>query len=587
LFLDATGRFMFRRLLLAVAGLCGIAGLIIEYGTYPTPWLLSAARVLSGAAVGLFLLEQALSMRDSGSFKRHLRKRWPTFLLSVLLILELLTLLAGRQTTWLSSALGHLAVGSVTRAYLIIIQIYIVSVFAVQLPHLHQRFASLRVRPAVAFVVTFLALILLGVGLLLLPRATPSDQPLVPLDALFTSTSAVCVTGLIVRDTGTGFTVFGQTVILVLIQLGGLGIMSLTAALSLLLGRGIGVRENSLLREVFQMPMLSAVGKMVRFIILMTLGLETVGAVLLYLGLDGVITDRGDRIFAAVFHAISAFCNAGFSTFDDSLVTLHQQPLVMGTVAGLLVIGGLGFGVVTQILAWLRGRALRRGDRNLRLDLHSRVVLVVSGGLLVGGTALIAWLEWNNSLAAQGVGMKISQAFFQSATCRTAGFNSMDLTLMNPATLFLMIVLMFIGGAPGSTAGGVKVTALAIAWANLRSIGRGQNRVRLGRRELATVHVQRAMLVLSAGLVMAAIGLFVLLATEQRPFLETTFEVFSALGTVGLSLGMTSVLSPAGRIVITILMFVGRLGPLTLASSLTGSSRDPRVRLPRGRIMIG
>jgi trk system potassium uptake protein TrkH len=242
---------------------------------------------------------------------------------------------------------------------------------------------------------------------------------------------------------------------------------------------------------------------------------------------------------------------------------------------------------VAQILAWLRGRALRRGDRNLRLDLHSRVVLVVSGGLLMGGTALIAWLEWNNSLAGQGVGLKISQAFFQSATCRTAGFNSMDLTLMHPATLFLMIVLMFIGGAPGSTAGGVKVTALAIAWANLRSIGSGLNRVRLGRRELATVHVQRAMLVLSAGLVMAAIGLFVLLATEQRPFLETTFEVFSALGTVGLSLGMTSVLSPAGRIVITILMFVGRLGPLTLASSLTGSSRDPRVRFPRGRIMIG
>ena len=199
----------------------------------------------------------------------------------------------------------------------------------------------------------------------------------------------------------------------------------------------------------------------------------------------------------------------------------------------------------------------------------------------------MAWLEWDHSLAGPGVGTKISQAFFQSATCRTAGFNSMDLTLMNPATLFMMIVLMFIGGAPGSTAGGVKVTAVAIVWANLRSIGRGLNRARLGGRELDQVHVQRSMLVLSAGLVMAAVGLFVLLVTEEKPFLETTFEVFSALGTVGLSLGMTSVLSPAGRIVITILMFVGRLGPLTLASSLTGASRDPRVRFPRGRIMIG
>ena len=203
------------------------------------------------------------------------------------------------------------------------------------------------------------------------------------------------------------------------------------------------------------------------------------------------------------------------------------------------------------------------------------------------GTAVIAWLEWNHSLSGQGPGLKFAQSFFQSATCRTAGFNTMDLTLMHPATLFLMIVLMFIGGAPGSTAGGVKVTTVAIIWANLRSIGGGLNRTRLGKRELEAVHVQRAMLVLSAGLVLAAISLFVLLATEEKPFLETAFEVFSALGTVGLSLGMTSALSPVGRVVITILMFVGRLGPLTLASSLTGASRDPRVRLPRGRILIG
>jgi trk system potassium uptake protein TrkH len=586
-FLDAPGRVKIRRLVLAVAGMCGSAGLIIEYGLYPSAGLHLAASVLSAAAVGLFLLEQALSLQDSGSFRLYLKAWWPTFALSVLLILEILTLVAGHSTLWLNSALGFLALDSVTRAYLIIIQVYIVSVFAVQLPHLHGRFASLRVRPAVAFVLTFLALIILGAGLLLLPRATPSGLPLSPLDALFTSTSAVCVTGLIVRDTGTGFTVFGQTVILALIQLGGLGIMSLTAALSLLLGRGIGVRESSLLREVFQVPMLSAVGRTVRFIILMTLGLELVGALILYRGLAGVIADPGERAFTAIFHAGSAFCNAGFSTFSDSLISLQDNPLVMVTASGLLIVGGLGFGVVAQLLAWMRGRRLRPGTSKIRLDLHSQVVLVVSGSLLVVGTVFIAWFEWNHALAGQPFGLKLSQAFFQSATCRTAGFSSLDLTLMTPATLFLMIVLMFIGGAPGSTAGGVKVTAVAIVWANLRSISRGLNRVRLGRYELDQVHVQRSMLVLSAGLVLAAVGLFILLATENRPFLETTFEVFSATGTVGLSLGMTSVLSPAGRIVIAVLMFVGRLGPLTLASSLTGASHDPRVRLPRGRVMIG
>jgi trk system potassium uptake protein TrkH len=250
-----------RRTALATAGLCGLTGLIIEYGTYAAPWALVLARWLSGAAVLLFLTEQALAWRELGTFRRYFRKRWPTFVLSVFLILESLALLAGRETTWLRSALGRISIGSVTRAYLIIIQIYIVAVFAVELPHLHTRFARMRVRPAVAFVLTFLALIMLGAGLLMLPRATPAGLGINPLDALFTSTSAVCVTGLIVRDTGSGFTTFGQSVLLVLIQLGGLGIMSLTAALSLLLGRGIGVRESHLLREVFQVPMLSAAGK--------------------------------------------------------------------------------------------------------------------------------------------------------------------------------------------------------------------------------------------------------------------------------------------------------------------------------------
>lgn len=576
-----------RRLLLAIAGFCGLVGLIVEYGTYPDLWALTAARGLSAIAVILFLVEQILAWRELLTFRRYLRRRWPTFVLSVLLVLESLALLAGRETTWLNSLLGQLSVGSITRAYLIIIQIYIVAVFAVELPHLHSSFARQRIRPAVAFVLVFVALIALGAGLLLLPRSTPDDQPLSFLDAVFTSTSAVCVTGLIVRDTGTGFTEFGQAVILVLIQLGGLGIMSLTAALALLTGRGIGVRESSLLREVFQVPMMSEVGRTIKIIILMTLSLEAVGALLIYKGLEGAIPPDGSRIFVAVFHAVSAFCNAGFSTFGDSLVGLAQRPLVMGAVSGLLIVGGLGFGVVAQVLAWMRGRALRRFGRKYRLGLHARTVLLVSGLLLFAGTALLLTVEWNRSLAGMPPLARVGHAFFQSATCRTAGFNSMDLNLLSPASIFLMIILMFIGGAPGSTAGGVKVTAVAIVWANLRSISRGLSRVRLGRRELDPVHVQRAMLVLSAGLVLAVCGVFVLLVSEGQPFLATAFEVFSALGTVGLSLGATPLLSSTGRVVIIILMFVGRLGPLTLASSLTGSSREPQVRLPQGRIMIG
>ncbi len=577
----------FRRMLLVLAGSCGLAGLLIEYGTYPGPGLLTAARILSATAVVLFLAEQALAWRQAATFRGYLRQRWPTFLLSVLLLLQTAAVGLGQRTGWLQDHLARLSLGSVTRAYLIVVQIYLLAIFAVELPHLHRRFASLRIRPALAFVAVFAALIVVGAGLLLLPRSTPPDQPLAPLDAVFTAASAVCVTGLIVRDTATGFTVFGQSVILVLIQLGGVGIMSLTAALSLLLGRGIGVRENSLLREVFQVPMLGEVGRMVRAIILMTLLFEAVGAGVLYLGLAPAVPDPGARLFTAVFHSVSAFCNAGFSTFPDSLVGFAGAPLVMAPITALLVIGGLGFGVVAQVIAWGRGRMLGRHGRDYRLGLHGRVVLWVSGLLLVAGTALLALLEWDGALAGLSPGMKLSQAWFQSATCRTAGFNSMDLGQLSSASLLLMIVLMFVGGAPGSTAGGVKVTAVAIVWANLRSIAQGLSRVRMGRRELEAVHVQRAMLVLSAGLVAAACALFVLLATEGRGFAETTFEVFSALGTVGLSLGLTPELSAAGRVVVILLMFLGRLGPLTLASSLTGASREPRVRLPRGRILIG
>ena len=576
-----------RRLILIVAGLCGLTGLLIEYGTYAGPAALSVAHDLSVAAVLLFLSEQILRWRQLHSFRHYFRDRWPGFLLSVLLLVEMAVLLVGLEVGWLGRLTERLAVGSITRIYLIVVQFHLLAIFATELPHLHGRFASRRVRPAVAFVLAFLGLIIVGTGLLLLPRATPPDQAISALDALFTSTSAVCVTGLIVRDTGTGFTGFGQTVILVLIQLGGLGIMSLTAALSLLLGRGIGVRESSLLREVFQVPMLAAVGRTVRTIIILTLTLEAVGAVLLYLGFAGVFPGHRERLFAAVFHAVSAFCNAGFSTFSDSLVSLSDRPLVMGTAAGLLTIGGLGFGVIVQILAWLRGRALGRGRREGRPTLNTRVVLAVSALLTVIGTGFLLTLEWNGALAGLDGWHRLSQAFFQSATCRTAGFNSLDLTLLSPASLFLMIILMFIGGAPGSTAGGVKVTAVAVVWANLCSVGAGSSRVRLGDRELEAVQVHRAMLVLTVGLIVAAVSVFVLLAVEQMPMMAVVFEAFSALGTVGLSLGVTPELSAAGRLIVVVLMFIGRLGPLTLTSSLTGTAHEPRIRRPRGRIMIG
>ncbi|MBM4130642.1 hypothetical protein FJ250_06385, partial [bacterium] len=447
-----------RRLALILAGSSGLAGLVIEYGTFPTPWALSLAHGLSAAAVALFLIEQALSWREAGSFRAHVRRRWPTFVLSCLLAAQGLTLLAGSRTAWLRQTLTTLHLESITQAYLILMQVYLVLLFLFELPHLHARFAALRVRPALVFAGAFLLVILVGGALLSLPRATPPGQPIGFLDAVFTATSALCVTGLAVRDTGSGFTLFGQTVIMVLIQLGGLGIMSLTAALSLLLGRGIGVRENSLLREVFQTPMLQEVGRMIRVIALITLGCEAVGAAALAVGFAQGPPTSGPLLFTAVFHAVSAFCNAGFSTYRENLVPFADNAWVMTTMNLLIIVGGLGFGVVFQVGAWWRGRIQRRRGRAYRLGLHGRVVLAVTAALLAGGGSLLALLEWRGALAGMDAGLRLSQAFFQSTTCRTAGFNSLDLTLLSPASVLVMILLMFIGGAPGSTAGGVKVT---------------------------------------------------------------------------------------------------------------------------------
>ena len=577
---------MVRMALLITAGLFGTVGLLLTHGFGRPSHSQTTAEVCSGIALLLFLAEQVLSAATIRPWRRYLLRRWPFLIWTALLLGEIAVIGLGWQQPWLVPFRELFSISTLTQAYLVAIQFYIFGVLAVHLPYLHARFARLRILPGRAFLLVFLVLILCGSGLLLLPRATPAEHPIGVLDALFTATSAVCVTGLIVRDTATEFTRFGQTIILALIQVGGLGIMSLAGAFGLLLGRGIGLRESSLLREVFQLSLWDEVGRQLRFIVVMTFSVELIGAAVLYHGLGGVITDRSDRLFAAVFHAVSAFCNAGFSTFSGSLTDVAQRPEVVATVSGLLIVGGLGFVVAAQVLAYLRGRLT--GQRPpVRLGLQTGVVLRLSLVLLLVGALLLALIEWNGAFAGRSWGGRLSLAFFQSATCRTAGFNTVDLTALSVPSLFMMMILMFIGGAPGSTAGGVKVTALAVIWANLKSLRYGSGIVRLADREIDPMAVNRALLVVSSWAIAAAVALFVLLVTEGAGLLTTAFEVCSALGTVGLSLGLTPELSAVGRLVVIVLMFVGRLGPLTLAHSLVGDNRGSGVRLPRARMMIG
>jgi len=428
--------------------------------------------------------------------------------------------------------------------------------------------------------------IVVGTLALALPAADPAGKPVPLLDALFTATSAVCVTGLIVRDTAVDFTPYGQTVILVLIQLGGLGIMSVAGTVSLLLGRGIGLRESSLLRELFEGQVLRESRQIIRFVAGFTFIAEILGTAALYVGLADSIPERGARLWHAAFHAVSAFCNAGFSLNSDSLVSQAGDPLVVGTVAGLLIVGGLGFPVVANLRGWTLGRARRERVRR-RLSVQARIVLLVTAILLIGGTMLLAALEWRGALAGEGVIGKLGLAFFQSATARTAGFNTMDLASLSSASLLAIVVLMCVGAAPGSTAGGIKLTTVAVLWANLRAIAAGGRAPRLFNREIGALTVRRAFMILTTWITTLTVALFVLLVTEGRGLTETLFETASAMGTVGLSLGLTPELSGPGRVVVVLLMFLGRLGPLAVAYGLVRPAREHAVRYAEADLLVG
>ncbi len=415
---------------------------------------------------------------------------------------------------------------------------------------------------------SFLSLILIGTLLLKLPAATPPGQPISWIDAVFTATSATCVTGLAVRDTGTGFTLFGQLVILGLIQAGGLGVMTFSLFILTLFRGRVSQAQRTLFEQTLAGTGSQHLWPVLRLVILFTFTAEAVGALLLFVRwLPEMGLLRAG--YNAVFHAVSAFCNAGFALRADSLTPWRGDAWVMLTVAALIVLGGLGFITVYEVFRWSR--------RRTPLSVHSKLALVVSTALIVLGTGMIWFLEGPRSFAAMAPGEQALAAFFQSVTTRTAGFNTVDLALLSPATLFLMILLMFVGGSPGSCAGGVKTTTLGVLVLAMVTRLRGHSHVNLFRRTLGPLTVRNTLTAAVGGTMGVIPALFALLliespqrtfAEERFLFIDYLFETVSALGTVGLSTGVTADLSSAARLLVTLLMFCGRLGPLTLASAL-------------------
>lgn len=531
-------------------------------------WLLVGAEqiVTSPLAYGLVALGFAIGAVHAGAwFVASGLHRSTRHLLSA----------AACPALWLL-ALAFLPSPGVSLLLLALAQAWILVRLLAAEPSALERLANFMANPARQMVVTFALLGIVGGVLLSLPAAA-ARSPIHLLDGVFTAVSASCVTGLTVKDTALDFTPFGHVVILLLIQVGGLGIMTFSAAASLALGQRLSLRTEAALSSLLTEGR-STLRSTLSRVMALTFALEAAGAVLLTL----LFVRRGEplsqAVWQGVFTSISAFCNAGFALQSDNLVPYQQDPLLLHTVAALVIAGGLGY----SVMAALPLLVLHRGGL-----LQARVVLVTTATLLVVGTLLMAGLEWNNTLGHMGVWDRVHNAWFAAVTPRTAGFNSIDYTRILPVTSVVTMLLMFIGGSPGSTAGGIKTTTAALLFLAVTSTLRGRPEIALFGKRVDHASVYKATAVTAMGMAVAVSAYAGLLLTQRLDPQVLAFEVLSALGTVGLTMGATVKLDAIGKLIIIVCMFLGRVGPLSLLLLMDAPARRGAWQLPEESISVG
>jgi len=455
-------------------------------------------------------------------------------------------------------------------------------------------FSRTVLNPAQLFILSFLVIILIGSFLLILPNATYDGISY--LDALFTSTSAVCVTGLVVVDTGTHFTLFGQTIIMILIQVGGLGILTFASYFSYFFKGGTTYENQLALSDMTSSRKLGEVFSTLKYIILITFGIELFAGVLIYTSIDSSnFASQSDQLFFSAFHSISAFCNAGFSTLTNSLYetgfrfNYYLQLVVILT----FVLGGLGFPIVVNILKYFKYKIItlfsskKRKYRPWVLNLNSRITLVTTLSISIVAFVIFYFLEYNNTLAEHSGFGKMVTALFGATTPRTAGFNTIDTAAMAFPTLMMVFLLMWIGASPQSTGGGIKTSTFAIATLNILSLAKGKSRIEIFRREIADISVRRAFAIISLSLVVIGFAImFISIFDPEKQLMDIAFECFSAYSTVGLSLGITSDLSSASKFVIIVVMFVGRISMLSLVIAVFKKIKHKNYSYPKEEITI-
>lgn len=443
------------------------------------------------------------------------------------------------------------------------------------------------VHPARRPIVYFLCAIAVGTILLLLPMSTTSGS-ISFINALFTATSAVCVTGLVVLNTATDFTRFGQVVIMILIQLGAIGIMTFATMLIVAVGSRLSFHDRLGLSGGYSVTGMMPSARLLRAILIATFSIELIGAVALYIRFSSMFP-AGEAAFQAVFHSISAFCNAGFSTFPNNLESFNRDLWIIAVFSLLIICGGLGFVVITELFDRI---CLRKG----RLSLHTRLCLTVTAVLLVGGTIAFVIAESDNIFSTTGIGFGVANCFFQSVTARTAGFDTISQPNFTEVSLLITLMLMFIGACPGSTAGGIKTTTIAVIFLLVYNRFLGRRSVSAFRRSISQDSITRALTVALLAALVIIVLFALLMFAEERPvshrlshgwFVDNLFEMISAFGTVGLSLGRTTHLHTLGKIIIVCTMFIGRVGLLTLAFGLARPPARGEIVYVDENVMVG
>ncbi len=443
----------------------------------------------------------------------------------------------------------------------------------------------LRLNPPQVLAVGFLIMILAGAGLLSLPAASSSGQAMPFMDALFMSASATCVTGLSVLNPGVDLTTYGQLVLIALVQIGGLGFMTVATLIALVFRRRITFRERLILQETMSQHSTEGIIRLVRKVVLYAIVIESVGALLLFVRFSFEMP-LGQAAYFGAFHSVSIFNNAGFDLFGaiegraSSLIHYVDDPFVNLIAMPMILLGGIGFIVIADLLDYPRKR---------KLSLHSKVVLFMTAVLVVVGAVVIFVFEYTNPATLRPLDLsgKTFASLFQSITSRSAGMSTLDVGGMRQATQFFMVIMMFIGAAPGSAGGGIKVTTFAILIGAMISMIRGRQDIVFSRYRIAQDRVYKAITFSLLSFLLIVVSAMILSATENYSFLGILFETTSAYATAGISMGLTAHLTPFGQFMITLLMFIGRLGPVTLAFTLTPKMDNEPFRYPEGKVTIG